>query len=288
MDFDSWDDFRFILAASNAGSLTAAASALGVDQSTVTRRLRACEQRAGTKLFHRLRGGVELTSTGKAFAKTAAQVEERLYALEREVSASSRELGPVRFTLPNALAALWIDDLVAFAKEQPGLQLELVVDDNVRDLDRREADVALRRVHLPPEHLVGRRLCQMADALYGAPMLRRRELDALPWIGWAPDLRESTLDAARRQFSPSQPFALYANSLLVLLEAARKGRTALNLPCIIGDAEPQLTRLTNPVLGEKPLWLLTHPDLHRSPSVRVVMDFVTRLIGEKKSALLGE
>ncbi|MEM9861723.1 MAG: LysR family transcriptional regulator [Myxococcota bacterium] len=288
MHLDSWDDLRFVLAVHEEGTLTAAASALGVDQTTVTRRLRTCEEQAGRKLFHRLRGGAELTPAGEAYARAAAAIRDQLFALEREVSAERQELGPVRLTISNTLAALWLDELVGFAKGREGLRLELIVDDSIRNLSRSEADVAVRWVEQPPEHLVGRKIGRMAHALYGAPELLNLSLSDLPWIGWEPDLKDSALERARRQYSPTQPFSLYANSLLILLEAARRGHTAITLSCAVGDADPGLVRLTRPVLSEKPLWLLTHPDLRQSPSVRVVMDFIASLVANDAMKLTGQ
>ncbi|MEO0600684.1 MAG: LysR family transcriptional regulator [Myxococcota bacterium] len=287
MNVESWDDLRLVLAVVEHQTLAGTARALGVDPSTVTRRLRACEARSGLKLFDRLRGGVSLTPAGRAFARAAQEVEDRLFALERELSVAHIELSPVRVTLSAPLAALWIDELIELADRQPELRLELVVDDDFRDLDRREADVALRRARNPPDHLVGRRVSDVADALYGAPQLLDRPLDALPWIGWEPDLADSALELARQQYSPDQSFTLYANSLVVLLDAARKGHTAVKLACVVGDADPGLVRLTEPVVGDRPLWVLTHPDLRRSPSVRLVMDFVANLVTSRREALLG-
>ncbi|MEM6293945.1 MAG: LysR family transcriptional regulator [Myxococcota bacterium] len=287
MALEDWDDLRLVLAVAAHKTLTATATVLGVDQSTVTRRLRACEDRCGVKLFDRLRGGIELTPAGKAFVRAASEVEERLFALERELSAETSELSPVRVTLSTPLAALWIDDFVQLARTRPELRLELEVGDAFRDLNRREADVALRRAKNPPEYLVGRRLSEMAEALYGAPGLLELPLDQLPWVGWEPDLEGSALEVARREFSPRQSFTLYANSLLVLLDAARKGHTAIRLACAIGDADPGLVRLTEPVMSDTPLWVLTHPDLRGSPSVKLVMEFITTLVKSNTDALLG-
>jgi DNA-binding transcriptional LysR family regulator len=76
MNVETWDDFRFVLAVSRAGTLTSAAERLGCDQTTVTRRLKALEERLEMTLFDRLRGGIELTSVGEAFARTAELLED--------------------------------------------------------------------------------------------------------------------------------------------------------------------------------------------------------------------
>ncbi|MEM9074038.1 MAG: LysR family transcriptional regulator [Myxococcota bacterium] len=288
MELDSWDDLRFVLAVSKHGTLTGAAKALGVDQTTVTRRLRALEERLETKLFEQLRGGARLTPAGKAFAEAAAEVDERLHALGRTVVAKATELeGPIRLTLSSILAACWIDDLHAFARRHPRLELQLVVGDDFRNLSRREADVALRRTSSPPEHLVGRKLSPLADAIYGAPSLRDVPKSELPWMGWAPDLPESILEKARARCSPDRSFSMYVDSMLVLLEAARRGHTALMLGCVVGDAQHGLVRLSEPIASDQHLWALTHPDIQQSPRVRALMDFLAEFVTAHRDALMG-
>lgn len=285
---DSWDDLRFVLAVVREGSLTAAARFLRVDQTTVTRRMKAIEEQQSTKLFDRLRGGVMLTPAGEAFAKAAAEVEQRLIDLDRTITGTNMELaGTVRLTLPHTFAMAWISPLTQFAREHPGLELELVVDDSLRNLTRREADVALRYAKSPPEHLVGRKLGRLALAVYGAPELRSIPVEELPWIGWEPDLKQSTTERFRQKYSPNSSYVLYATSMLVLIEAARRGHSVVVLSCLNGDADPRLVRLTEPEIGDNPLWLLTHPDLQRSPRVRTLMDYIARVVTAKRDALLG-
>lgn len=288
MRLDSWDHLRFVLAVSQEGTLTGAAKALGVDQTTVTRRLREFERRLEMKLFEGLRGGVQLTPAGEAFANAAADVEERLLTLGRHVAASGGEVaGSIRLTISHLLAATWIDEFHRFSRRYPRLQLELVVDDGFRNLTRREADVALRRIAAPPEHLVGRKLSAVADAIYGASALQQCPIEELPWIGWAPGTAPSVLEEARAQYSPGQSFSMYASSMLVLMEAARRGHTALLLSCAVGDADPGLVRLTEPMLSDKPLWVLTHPDLRQSPRVRALVDHLADFVHSQRDALTG-
>lgn len=288
MKLDSWDDLRVLLAVARAGSLTTGARALCVDQTTVTRRMKALEERQGIKIFHRMRGGVQLTQVGEAFVRAAMQLEERLLDLDLELSGSANELsGSVRLTLPHGFAYAWIEELADFARAHPSLQLELVVDDSFRSLTRREADVALRYARNPPDHLVGRKLGRVALAVYGAPELKGMPLEEVPWIGWEPGLVDSNTERFRRKYSPKGRYVLYANSMLVFRQAARKGRMAVLLSCLTGDAEPGLVRLTEPEVTEIPLWVLTHPDLQQSPRIRAVMDHVTEFVTAAEDRLLG-
>ena len=69
--------------------------------------------------------------------------------------------------------------------------------------------------------------------------------------------------------------------------AAHRGQAVLNLACVVGDADSKLVRLTPPVVRDRPLWLLTHPDLRQSPRIRLVMDFVKDLVASHTEAMLG-
>ncbi|MEN0065636.1 MAG: LysR family transcriptional regulator [Myxococcota bacterium] len=287
MTLKSWDDLRFVLSIAREGTLTRAARALGVDQTTVTRRLRALEEKLAIRLFDVLRGGVRLTAAGEAVVEAAVAVEDQLLSLGRRLDGVDEEpTGLLRLTLPELLATLWIDELRNFTDRYPQLDLELVVDDDFRSLTRREADVALRRVADPPEHLVGRRLAPMAEAMYGAPSLLNRPRETWPWFGWSSSTT-GTLEAARAATSPDQPVVMYANSVPVLLEAARRGHTVLSLACVFGDADPGLVRLTEPRLGDSSLWILTHSDLRHSPRIRVIIDHFARFARTQAPKLLG-
>jgi len=288
MALDSWDDLRFLLAVHRAGTLTGGAQALGVDPTTVSRRLRAFEDREGVELFDRLRGGVELTARGEAYAQTAADLEERVLALERRVSGTAAALeGSVRLTIPQILACAWIDELARFARAHPKLSLELVADERIRSLTRREADVALRYAKTPPEHLVGRKLGRPALAVYGAPAFRDVPVEELPWIGWEPGIgaAESILERFRRRFSPRGEYVIYATSMLVNLEAARRGVGVTVLTCLSGDVDPRLVRLTDPISEGIPLWVLTHPDLQHSARVRALVDHIVKMVADSRDRL---
>ncbi len=289
MKLDDWDDLRFVLAVSRAGTLTEASRQLQVDQSTVTRRLKGLEERLGIALFEQLRRGVRLTAAGEAFARHAAEVEERTLALERELEGGRTDLvGTLRLTLPDHFAIVWLPDFRDWAAQHPRLELELIADHQVRNLSRREADVALRSSRAPAEHLIGRRLAKTAVAAYATPELAAMPLDELPWIDWSgADHPDSTTRRGRRRLGATGPFSLLINSYVLQMEGLRRGIGASVLPCICGDAEPGLVRLEDPQTIPEEIWLLTHPDLRRSPRVRALMDWLGGFVAAQQDALLG-
>lgn len=284
MKLDDYNDLRFVLAAARAGTLTGAAGQLKVDQTTVTRRLRALEKRLGVKVFDRLRGGITLTPAGDSCVRAAEAFEQQIHDLERELSGEDPNLaGPLRLTLPELFASAWVDELAAFAEAHPTVRLEIVADNTIRSLSRGEADVAVRVIHTPAEHLVGRRLSGMALCIYAATALAETPVETIPWVEWDPAESEgSVIGRTREKLGATGPTRLYVNSYLVLLEAVRRGVGGCVLPCVLGDREPALARVTEPWRVEQSLWLLTHPDLKKSPRIRVLVDRLTdHLLAER-------
>jgi DNA-binding transcriptional LysR family regulator len=146
-------------------------------------------------------------------------------------------------------------------------------------LSKRDADVAIRPTSAPPETLVGRRLCGIASAVYGAGSYLETapsdDLGAHAWI--APDDSLAHLAAARwlRDTFPRVQPVLRVNTLLGMTAAARAGIGVATLPCFLGDAAPELRRLGPPLAAlDSALWLLTHRDLRQVARIRAFMEFM--------------
>jgi len=287
---DDYNDLRFVLAAARAGTLTGAAAVLAVDQTTVTRRLRALEKRLGVKVFDRLRGGITLTPAGETCVRAAEALEQQVLDLERELSGEDPNLGgPLRLTLPELFATAWIDELAAFAEAHPTVRLEIVADNAIRSLSRGEADVAVRVVRSPADHLVGRRLSGMAFCVYAHDDLADGPVATMPWVEWDPAESEgSIIGRTRERLGAVGPTRLHVNTYLLLLRAVRRGIGACVLPCVLGDREPHLRRVGEPWRIEQSLWLLTHPDLKKSPRIRVLVDRLTDHLLAERAILEGE
>jgi DNA-binding transcriptional LysR family regulator len=141
-----WDDLRFVLAVARVGSALGAARRLGVNQTTVTRRLAHIELTMGANLFDRHRKGYRLTDLGARVAQAAEAIETQVLTLETEVAARDRAVaGVVRFTCPETIAnhvlAPWLGD---FRQQYPDILVEVINADAMLDLSKGEADVAIR------------------------------------------------------------------------------------------------------------------------------------------------
>ena len=168
---DDWNEPQLVLAVHRAGSLTGAAKALGIDHSTAFRRLNAVEARLGVRLFERLPGGsYEATAAGERMAAAAERMEDEALALDRDIVGRDRRLtGHLRVTSSETIAYRELTrHLAVFRKQHPGIVVELAIDNRVLSLSRREADIALRPIRPKEGDLWGRKLADVAWAVYGA------------------------------------------------------------------------------------------------------------------------
>lgn len=288
---ENWDDLRFFLAVARAGTLSGAARKLGVNHSTVFRRIGVFEERLGVRLFERLRSGYLLTAAGEELQEAGLRVEEEVAAIGRRVRGQDLRLsGVLRITTLDMLA-LWLlpRHLVGFRARYPGIDLEMTVSNVALSLTKREADVALR-VGKPDESLVGRRVGHLVFAVYGAEGSRERvreaELGEQEWIGF--DHEHAALVRRFAAFLPGVQPALRVSSVAAAVTAAAAGLGLATLPCAVADREPRLERICPlPPDFALELWLLTHEDLQQTARVRAFLDFLADALLEEADLLAG-
>jgi len=288
-----WDDLRHVLAIARAGSLSGAARALGVNHSTVFRRLQALERRLEARLFERQRTGYAETAAGADILAAAERVEAEVAALERRLAGRDQRLsGTVRLTAPDDIAEhLLMTPLARFRAAYPDLNLELVLDNRMLSLTRRESDLAVRPTLNPPEDLLGRRIGPIATAIYAAPTPSGvrppyRGPAQETWVGWDEGLGPPGVAAWMRRHVPAAAVKYRANSLLNQFAAVRAGIGVGALPCFLGDRG--LARLAPPEPDmASELWLLSHRDLRHSARVRALSDFLFRELRRHGAALAG-
>jgi len=293
----SWDDFRLIKAIADARGLQGAAAQLGLNHSTVFRRLGQVEQALGATLFERHRSGYALTPVGEEMAELAARVDDDITGFTRKVAGRTiAPAGELRVTTNDSLLIHLLTPLFArFRQQCPDVRLDVVLGNEALNLSKRDADVAIRATDRPPETLVGRRVARIAWALYGraadfprpeAPALR--DLADRPWVSLGDNL--AGLQAVRfvREHVAPERIVYRINTVLGLAEAVESGIGIGHLPCFIGDVRPSLVRL-GPLVPEfaADLWLLTHPDLRQSARVRVFLDFLAGEIGRSRPLFEG-
>jgi len=278
----NWDDFRFFLALSERGSVSAAATYLNVNHSTVLRRLGGLEKRLGARLFDRLPQGYRITAQGEELRNQLLLVKEQIETTER--SLGGRDLVPsgvIRVTTTDTLGGrLLMPFLREFKAAHPAISLEIIVNNHFFNLTRREADIAVRPSNRVPENLVGRRTGRLRSAPYASKNYlknrgKRTDWAAHDWV--APEEALAHLAQAKwmRANVPEDRVVVRVDSLLAMVDAVRCGLGAGMLLCFLADAQGDLVRLAEPVDElDTDVWILTHPALKRVARILVFTDFL--------------
>lgn len=191
-----WDNLRLLLAVDRAGSLRGAAKALGLDPSTVSRRLQHMEESLKAPLIERSGAHLQLTASGRALSQTAKLMETQLHAVTRSIHESTdAPTGQVRVSFPQILGRPVQQLLAQVPAKYPGLSLELCCSDRLLSLAAGEAEVIVRMAESPPPELVGVRLGALRLGLYSSQAYAARaqgeghvtlEAPGHRWVDWGP------------------------------------------------------------------------------------------------------
>jgi DNA-binding transcriptional LysR family regulator len=290
-----WDDLRYVLAVADARSLASAARNLGVNHTTVLRRVSAFEKRLGLRLFERLPTGYVLTAGGEELIAAARHIDDTVTTLERKLAGQDLRLsGTVRVTTTDTLMGSILPEILAgFRAAHPGIGVEVALSNLMFNLTRRDADVAIRPAKDPPETLTGRRIAKIAFAIYASPhyLAKHRKPDDLAahqWVGPDDSLAGSSVAQWMRSELPETEITLRTDSLLGLRQAAQAGLGLAALPCYLGDTSPDLVCVHGPIAAmETALWILTHEDLRHTARIRAFTEFAANAFNRRRQLLEG-
>ena len=289
----NWADLRILLAIGRADTMTAAGRALGLDQTTVSRRLEQLEASLSCALVVRDREGLSLTAAGKRLLAAAEQVETAVLDAQRDILGRDTELrGGLHITTADMFAQHHADLFATFAQRYPQVALQISTGYAQRSLARREADVALRFTDKPEPYLFGRKLTRFAYAPYAAAALvervgRRARLERFPWLAWDPSVGARGSDRWLRKHVPGATIAGRFDAGVAMRAAAAAGLGVALMPCVYGEAAG-LVRLRPPVaeLGYD-LWVLTHEDLRNTARVRAFLEHAAAYVDARRAQFEG-
>ncbi|MCF4165773.1 LysR family transcriptional regulator [Zavarzinia compransoris] len=281
-----WDDLRYLLAVSRAGRVSLAAKRLGVDHSTVIRRIGVLEEALGARLVDRGPTGYDLTDRGVTLVAAAEQMETlTLGALDQLAGADAQISGAVRIGAPDGFGSLFLAGrLGGLSALHPGLELQLVAMPRVFSLSKREADLAVSLSPPRSGRLVASKLTDYHLGLYGARgYLAARGLpagvDDLPahtFIGYIEDLLYTPELDYLAEIHPGIRASFRSAGLIAQLQAAKSGFGLCVLPHFVAAGEPDLTRVLPGAIGlTRSFYLVTHSDLKDLPRIRAVSRFIT-------------
>lgn len=286
MRSENWEQIRYFLAVASKGSLTGAASELRTTPSTVSRHIDDLELGLGVSLFTRDRSGYTLTVAGQRLLVHAEDVSRGTRAFfEAATGADGVVSGLVRLAASENFANfLIIPALPDFFEKHPEISIDLLTGMSTLNVSRQEAEVAIRNQRPEAGNVVIRKLGVQSQAFYRAK--ERKAVDTT--IKWATIRDDFFIPSQLNELTQEHPAKLFTTSLYSQVVAVRAGIGQAMLPCLIGDVDPLLERVGDPVASlQQELWLVYHQDLAKSRRIRAVVDFIEELVAENKSLLEG-
>ncbi|MBQ4807132.1 LysR family transcriptional regulator [Phaeobacter sp. HS012] len=282
-----WSDIPFVLAVCETGSLSGAARRLGVNHSTVFRRIENVESKLGVTLFERQSHGYVMTAAGEYFLQHGLKLRERMTLIQRELSGQDLRLeGILTVTTTDSLLHTFSPVFRCFQQRYPDVELRLLSGTRPLDLMQRDADIALRPTMNPPEHWIGRNLLPVSYAVYAHTDYVEAMRDLPPeqhrWLQLDDSLRQSPMNRITAAHKAEHAPVTLTSAVMGMFDLARAGLGIAVLPCYLGQSCPELQRLHAPdPKNNTSLWMLAHPDIRRSARVHAFFEFATAKIRDE-------
>jgi DNA-binding transcriptional LysR family regulator len=281
-----WNDLKAFLAVARGGSTLGAAKALGVNQTTVARRIESLETSLGLKLFERGQTGSRLTEAGRDLMGQAERVEGAADTFGSRAAAHRRGLaGAIRLTATEIIAnTTLMPALAEFRRLYPEVQVDLMISDKALDLHAGEADVAIRSGQaLGDSDLIARKLHDYHFALYCSRDYAKHKgvpasLEALvehDFIGGDAELADWAGVVWLAEQARGKAPAARSNNLGNLYHAVKAGLGIAPLATVLGDADRDLLRCSEIIpQASGSSWIVTRRELRDTPRMRAFIDFL--------------
>ncbi|MBS0367377.1 MAG: LysR family transcriptional regulator [Proteobacteria bacterium] len=288
-----WADLRHVLALAQYQTMAAAADALRVHQTTLSRRIVALEAHLKARLFDRVDGRFAPTTRGMMVVRRAQEMESASLALQDDLThdpAVGRAV--VRISVIQTFVTGFLAPyLPQFALQHPNIQIELICENRPGVLEQHEADIAIRYVRPAQGQSRVRKIGELGSAVYAHCDLLRCGADwrrDLSWIGFAqvadrwPEFRWIEANV------PAERVITTVNGGPAYTELVARGYGVGVLTCVEGDARAQLIRLTGPdPLIVREVWLMVLPEQRRNATVRTVLDWIIAVTRKEAATLRG-
>lgn len=283
-----WDDVGYFVAVARQGSLSGAARLLGVEHATVARRITALESRIGVRLFDRLPRSWALTREGETLLAPAERLEQEALAFSRAAMASTTLKGKVRVSVPPLFGSHFlVPQLATRAARWAGIEIDIVGELHSTNLHRREAEVAVRLMRPDEPGLAARRLGSVTYRLYATHSWLQRPEAEWHFIGYGEPLLDVPQQRLLARIAGRRPFVMRTNDLAAQHHACRAGLGMAMLPSFLARDDPALCEVPcadRPV--EREIWSVVHPDVGRSPRVRLIADVIGEAVLENSKILV--
>ena len=291
ISFD-WNQIRAFLATAEEGSFSGAARVLKTTQPTIGRQISALEKALGVTLFERTVKGPTMTHSGRELLDHVLAMGEAATLISMVAAGQSQEVtGEVTVTATDLMAATILPAVLAPLRQiAPGIRVRINAASDVRDLTRREADIAIRHVRPDQPDLIARHVGDIRGNLYAATTyLDRagrprspREMAEHSFVGTPDPVRLIAPLHDRDIPVRAENFVMSSDSGVVVWELVKAGYGISMLPEVLCEAEPGIEKALPSLPSlEFPLWLVTHRELRTNRRIRVVFDMLARGLAEK-------
>ncbi len=296
MQSSDWNDFQAFLAVARAGQMARAASTLGVDATTVGRRLRRLETRTGVTLFEQTREGQVLTEAGEAMLAEVEAMAQAASRIAEHAASGSGPAGLLRISLSEGFAS-WIvaPALRSFVEANPRLVVDLVASSGFLSPSKREADLAVTLSRPRAGPVIAGKLSDYTLRLYatrgylaqrGLPTKAQELAQGHRLVGYIPDLLYAPELRYLAEIEADLSATVRSSSINAQHRMIAAGAGIGVLPCFIGDADKWLVPVLPDQRITRSFWLVTHKDTHNLARVRAFKDWLTALVGRERGRLL--
>jgi len=289
-----WDDLRTVLAIAHTGSLSGAARQLGSSHPTVFRRIRDIEARLDIKLFERSPTGYLPTPAGDTVIAAAERMAANVEALDIELGNGEVPIRDrLRVTCSDTVYFFILAPLLSdFRRRYPEVTLEVIVTGDLVNLQRHDADVALRVSRRASEHLHGVRLAEFGLGVHAhkdraAEMERPVVLTDHDWIGFDESMTYTGVARFMIEHGLERRVVFRVNSLIACCEAVRHDIGLGVMPYYAGAALDEVVCLdgvTDEVRTE--LWAVSMPAMRRKPAIRALFSYLEESMAPLQPTLL--
>lgn len=291
-----WDDLRIFLAVARAAQIARAARMLGIDATTVARRLRRLESARGEILFEQHPDGQRLTASGGQLLVVAEEIEHQLARLSPQDERSGELSGLVRVSASEGFGTWFIaGHLGRLSAAHPAVSVDLVASSGFLSPSKRETDVAILLARPRKGPLVTRKLTDYGLRVYASraylaghpPVPSAAELADHSLIGYIPDFLYAPELHYLEEVAPGLQPKLRSSSINAQYRLIRTGAGIGVLPCFIGSADPTLEMILPQIHIRRSFWIATHRDTRNLPQIRHFVDWLVALTSENRDLLSG-
>ncbi len=285
----SWDDWKLVIAVAKAGSTGRAAELLGINQSTVFRRIHQLEHALGAILFDKDRSGYTLTPLAESILPKITEISDLTYDIERSLLGADRDpVGTVIISLGQSIAFMIMDGLADFLSANPSIKIVINASTQLVSLRDREADIVIRGSNEPDPTLLGTRAMTVRYAIYmnskiasnkKIKAIRPDEYNKFQWIVPALSLTRTDVGAWNRKHDLVDSAVLSVDDVEIGIAAVEKGIGVAVLPTFTADRNSKIKRMSDELPGLKTdLWVLCHEDQRNTTRISLLRSALSKYL----------